>query len=144
MSTSTFGCPSTCEKGPRCQDHIVILINTINEMRQRSWTTLKNVAAKFDKLQIEAKCVPKVHKPIFVKLANSTVCKILMIKAWGLTSTNVSILEKDDDLVVLITNSKMAYAKEVCVAWDLKCEKHGPSKVRHKKEIQTIVSYHES
>jgi hypothetical protein len=44
---------------------------------------LKNVAAKFDRLQIEAKCVPKVCKPIFVKLANSMVCKIPMIKAWG-------------------------------------------------------------
>jgi hypothetical protein len=105
---------------------------------------LKNVVAKFNRLEIEAKCVPKVCKPIFVRFANSMVCKILMIKAWGLTSTNVSILQKDDDLVVLITNSKMVYAKEVCVAWDLNCKKHGPSKVRHKKEIQTIVSYHES
>jgi hypothetical protein len=77
------------------------------------------IAAKFDRLQIEAKCVSKVCKPIFVRLANSMVCKILMIKAWGvglLANITISILENDDDLVVLITNSTMAYAKEVCVA----------------------------
>jgi hypothetical protein len=99
---------------------------------------LKKFVAKFDRLQIEAKCVPKVCKPIFVGLENSVVCKIFIIKACGvglLASTIVSILEKDDDLVVFITNSTMVCAKELCVAWDLKCEKHGPSKVKHKKEI---------
>ncbi len=59
--------------------------------------------------------MPKVGKPIFVRLANSMVCKILMIKAWGvglLANAIVSILEKDDDLVVFITNSTVAYAKK--------------------------------
>jgi hypothetical protein len=58
---------------------------------------------------------------------------ILGIKAWGvglLVNTTISILEKDDDLVVLIINNRVAYAKEVCMAWDLKCKKHEPSKVR--------------
>jgi hypothetical protein len=63
---------------------------------------------------------------------------ILGIKTWGvglLVNTIVSILEKDDDLVVLIKNNKVAYAKEVCIAWDPKCKKHGPSKARRKKEM---------
>jgi len=42
-----------------------------------------------------------------VRLANSMVHKIFGIKAWGvglLTSTIISILEKDDDLVAFIRN----------------------------------------
>jgi hypothetical protein len=63
---------------------------------------------------------------------------ILGVKAWGvglLINTTVFILEKDGDWVVLIRNNKVAYAKEMCMAWDLKCGKHGPSKVRQKKEM---------
>jgi hypothetical protein len=46
-----------------------------------------------------------------VRLANSMVHKIFGIKAWGvrlLASTIVSILEKDDNLVVLIRNKRVA------------------------------------
>jgi hypothetical protein len=47
----------------------------------------------------------------------SIVHQILGIETWGvglLANTTVSILEKDDDLVALIKNSKMAYAKKMC------------------------------
>ncbi len=46
---------------------------------------VKNKAAiKFDGLQIKVQHVPKVHKHILVKLANSVVCKILWIGAWDM------------------------------------------------------------
>jgi len=61
-----------------------------------------------------------------------------------LASTTISILEKDDDLVAFFKNNEMAYAKEVRTTWDPKCKKHGPSKARRKKEMQAIISYHES
>ncbi len=35
----------------------------------------------------------------------------------------------------------MVYAKEMCMKWDPKREKHRPSKARKKKEMQTIVLY---
>ncbi len=76
-----------------------------------------------------------VCKPIFMKLANSTVHKIFGIETWGVGLLTISILEKDDDLVAFIGNNMVAYAKEICVTWDLKHEKHGPSKVRQKKEM---------
>jgi hypothetical protein len=63
---------------------------------------------------------------------------IFGIKAWGvglLVNTTVSILEMDDDLVVLIKNNRVVYAKEVCMAWDPKCKKHGLSKARQKIEM---------
>jgi hypothetical protein len=53
-----------------------------------------------------------------MKLANSMVHKIFGIETWGvglLASTTISILEKDDDLVVFIINNMVAYAKEMCV-----------------------------
>jgi hypothetical protein len=46
-----------------------------------------------------------------VRLANSMVHKIFGIKVWGvglLASTIISILEKDDDLVVFIRNNMVA------------------------------------
>jgi hypothetical protein len=104
----------------------------------------KRIATKVDRLQIEAQCVLKVCKPILVRLVDSIIHKILGMEAWGvglLASTIVFILENDDDLVVLIINNRMVYAKEVCMTWDLKCEKHEPSKARQKKEMQTFVSY---
>jgi hypothetical protein len=36
------------------------------------------------------------------------------------------------------------YAKEMHVAWDLKREKHKPSKARQKEEMQAIAYYRES
>jgi hypothetical protein len=104
----------------------------------------KQIATKVDRLQIEAQCVPKVCKPIIVRLANSIIHKILGMEAWGvglLASITVFILENDDDLVVFIINNKMVYAKEVCMTWDPKCEKHGPSKARQKKEMKKIILY---
>jgi hypothetical protein len=47
-------------------------------------------------------------------------------------------------LCSLETTWWLNYAKEMCVAWDLKREKHMPSKARQKEEMQTIISYHES
>ncbi len=81
-----------------------------------------------------------------MRLADSMVCKILGIEAWGvglLESTIISILEKDDDLVVLIKNSRVVYAKETCMTWEPKCEKQKPFNARQKKEIQAIAPYHE-
>jgi hypothetical protein len=104
----------------------------------------KKIATKVDRLQIEAQCLPKLCKPILVRLADSIIHNILGMEAWGmglLASTIVFILEKDDDLVVLIINNRMVYAKEMCMKWDPKHEKHGPSKARQKKEMQTIASH---
>jgi len=96
----------------------------------------KKTAAKFDRLQIEAQCVLKVHKPILVKLTGSIVHKIFGIESWGvglLATTIISIWEKDDDLVAFIKNNEMVYTKEMCTTWDPKCKKHRPSKARQKK-----------
>jgi hypothetical protein len=79
--------------------------------------------------------VQEVCKPILVKLAKSMVHKILGIETWGvglLASTIISILEKDNDSVAFIRNNMVVYAKEMCVTWDFKHEKHGPSKVKQK------------
>jgi len=54
----------------------VIFINAIAEMKPRPCIVLKRV----DRLQIEAQHVPKIHKPILVRLANSMVHKILAIE----------------------------------------------------------------
>ncbi len=43
----------------------------------------KKIATKVDRLQIEAQCLPKVCKPILVRLANSIIHKILGMEAWG-------------------------------------------------------------
>lgn len=144
MPIGRFGHLSTMKRDlemsrPYCHEfsHLgVIFVNAISEMEPRLWTMLKKIATKVDRLQIEAQCVPEVCKPILVRLADSIVHKILGMEAWGvglLASTIVFILEKFDDLVVFIINNMMVYAKEVCMTWDPKCEKHGPSKARQKK-----------
>ncbi len=79
-----------------------------------------------------------------MRLADSFIHKILGMETWGvvlLANTIVFILGKDNDLVVLIINNKMVYAKEMCMTWDPKHEKHGPSKARQKKKMEKIVSY---
>ncbi len=100
-------------------------------MKLRMSIMLKiKVVATFDRLQIETRCVPDICKLIFVKLSDSIVHKRLGIESQYvglLISTIVSILEKDDDLVALIINNRMVYAKEVCTP---KHEKHGPFKAR--------------
>jgi hypothetical protein len=98
----------------------------------------KKIATKFDRLQIETQCVLEVCKHILVRLMGSIVHKIFRIKAGVglLVSITISILEKDNDLVVLVKNNEMAYAKEVRTTWD-------PSK-QGKKKMQAIISHHES
>ncbi len=155
MLASKYGRPSIREEGPRCEDPITmndcILGNPYKLHKQNEAKAMdhakKKVVAKFDRLQIEAQYVLEVCESILVRLMGSIVHKIFGIEAWGvglLASTTISILEKDDDLVAFIKNNEMAYAKEVRMTWDPKCKKHGPSKARWKKEMQAIISYHES
>ncbi len=154
MLTSKSGHPSICEKEPRCQDHIAMNDCILgNPYKFHKWNEAKVVdhakniyIEEFDRLQIEAQHVLEVCKHILVKLVDSMVCKILGIEARGvglLESIIISILEKDDDLVVLIKNSRVVYAKEMCMTCEPKCEKQRPFNTRRKKEIQAIVSYHE-
>jgi hypothetical protein len=65
------------------------------------------------------------------------------VKGCGV-NTSFSCIKKDDDLVVLIRTSKVAYTKEVCVTWDSKHENQGPSKTSQLKEMQPFASYHGS
>ncbi len=83
----------------------------------------------------------KIHKPMVVRLVDSILCNIIGIFTWGeglCVSTSFSCIKKDDDLVVLIRTSKVAYTKEVCATWDSKHENQGPSKTSQLKEIATI------
>jgi hypothetical protein len=150
MQASRSSCHSTREEGPRHHDHTTMNVRILgnpyklhkrNEVKAMDHAK-KKATTKFDKLQIEAQCVLEVCKPILVRLMGSIVHKILGIKTWGvglLANTTVSILEKDDDLVALIKNNKMAYAKKMCTTWDPKCKKHRPSKARQKKNASNYL-----
>ncbi len=62
----------------------------------------------------------KVHKLMLMRLVDYIVGKIIGISTRGeglWVSTSFSCITKDDDLVVLIINSKVAYTKEVCVTF---------------------------
>jgi hypothetical protein len=55
-----------------------------------------------------------------MRLVDYIVGKIIGISTRGeglWVSTSFSCITKDDDLVVLIINSKVAYTKEVCVTF---------------------------
>jgi hypothetical protein len=80
----------------------------------------------------------EVHKPMLVRLVDSILCMIIGIFTWGeglWVNTFFFFIKKDDDLVVLIRISKVAYTKEVCVTWDSKHENQGPSKTFRLKEM---------
>jgi hypothetical protein len=80
---------------------------------------------------------------MLVRLVDDILCKIIGISTWseGLwVSTSFSCIKKDDDLVVLIRTSEVAYTKEVCATWDSKHENQGPSKTSQVKEMQPFTS----
>jgi hypothetical protein len=68
---------------------------------------------------------------MLMRLVDYIVGKIIGIFTGGeglWVSTSFSCITKDDDLVVLIITSKVAYTKEVRVTWNSKHENQGPSK----------------
>jgi hypothetical protein len=149
------GRPSTATGGPRQQDHdkmnARILGNAIVVQRRNNQKVASRARVKaqreWENLVVVAKQCPPFLKPGLVKLASEQLLKVLGLTAWGVGSVPrdaTSRMEKDEDLQGIIRSTRCAYARQLKTAWDAKYWDRNSNKTSRKKQLATVLDFHES
>jgi hypothetical protein len=82
-----------------------------------------------------------------VKLASEKLLKVLGLTTWGVGSVPrdaTSRMEKDENLQGIIRSTRCAYARQLKTAWDAKYWDLESNKTSRRKQLATVLDFHES